>query len=165
MDRRRPTIQRFINDPSSVRWAAAAIIMSTAGLVVIGALVMRIFDADEYPTIGGAFWFTLQTVTTVGYGDNPPTSAVGRAIASVVMLVSIGLIAVVTAGVAALFVHAAGARLRTVETTATSDTLDRLEASLLELHRRFDRLDPVTTTAPGADESVDDAGDGDVTRT
>lgn len=160
MDRRRPTIQRFVNDPASLRWAAAAIIMSTLSLVVIGALVMRVFDAREYPTIGGAMWFTLQTVTTVGYGDNPPTSTVGRAIASVVMLVSIGLITIVTAAVAALFVHAAGERLRSAETSTNSDKLERLEASLLDLHSRFDRLDPGTTAPPDTDDT-----DGDLSRT
>jgi len=31
-------------------------------------VVIRIFDPEEFPDIGEALWFTLQTVTTVGYG-------------------------------------------------------------------------------------------------
>lgn len=85
--------------------------------------------------------------------------AVGRAIASVVMLVSIGLITIVTAAIAALVVHAAGERLRSAETSTNRDTLERSEASLLDLHSRFDRLDPGTTTVPDTDDTDDTAGD------
>ena len=47
----------------------------------------RIFDRHEYPTCGRAVWFTLQTVTTVGYGDVTPTATIGRAVGAVVILV------------------------------------------------------------------------------
>ena len=90
---------RFQNNPSSVRYAAAAIISTTAVFVIVGAVVMRLFDGEQYETFGEAIWFTLQTVTTVGYGDNTPTSVVGRTVASIVMLVSIGLISVITAAI------------------------------------------------------------------
>ena len=89
-------LRRFLNDPSSLRYATAAIVSVTGVLVVIGAVVIRIFDPKQYPTMGGALWFTVQTVTTVGYGDNAPVSWIGRSVATVVMLVSIGLTTVVT---------------------------------------------------------------------
>jgi len=71
-----------------VRFDAAAIIIIT--LVLAGALLIRLLAPDECATFGDALWFTLQMVTTVGFGDNTPTSGVGRFVASVVMLVPIG---------------------------------------------------------------------------
>ena len=55
--------------PSSVRYATAAIISTIVLLVVLGAVLMRIFAPEQYENFGEALWFTLQTVTTVGYGD------------------------------------------------------------------------------------------------
>ena len=38
---------------------------------------MRLIDEDEFPTIGLALWWSVQTVTTVGYGDVTPQNARG----------------------------------------------------------------------------------------
>ena len=49
------------------------------GLAFVGAIVIRIADPDNFPSLGLGIWWALQTVTTVGYGDVVPTTAVGRA--------------------------------------------------------------------------------------
>ncbi len=55
-------------------------------------------------TIGTAFWWAIVTTTTVGYGDTYPVTTAGRLIASLIMVVGIGLIGTVSATVAAWFV-------------------------------------------------------------
>ena len=35
---------------------------------------MWLIDRDDFPTIGSGLWWSIQTITTVGYGDNVPTS-------------------------------------------------------------------------------------------
>ena len=49
-------------------------------------------------------WWAVQTVTTVGYGDDVPTTAVGQILAAVVMLLGIGFVTVITASITGAFV-------------------------------------------------------------
>jgi voltage-gated potassium channel len=43
-------------------------------------------------SLGDAFWWAIETVTTVGYGDYTPITLVGRVIAVLVMFSGIGLV-------------------------------------------------------------------------
>jgi predicted permease len=139
---------RFQNNPSSVRYASAAIIFTIMVLVVLGAVMMRIFDAKEYDTFGDALWFTLQTVTTVGYGDNPPKSGEGRAVAMVVMLVSIGLVAVITAVVTSMFIRSVSRDEQESDRRVLAEALARIEAKLTEADERLAHIERTTATAP-----------------
>ncbi len=116
----------------------------TISVVVAGALLMWVFDRANYPSYGEAVWFTLQTVTTVGYGDTTPTSPIGRTVAGVVMLAGIGLITVVTAAITSLFIEAARVRMETSQAEALANEphpLERMEASLAEIAARLERLE------------------------
>ena len=116
----------------------------TIAVVVVGALLMWAFDRDNYASYGEAVWFTLQTVTTVGYGDTTPTSAIGRSVAGVVMLTGIGLITVVTAAVTSLFIEAARVRMERSQAEAAAhepSPFARLEESLTEIAQRLERLE------------------------
>ncbi|MGA9168076.1 MAG: potassium channel family protein [Nitrososphaeraceae archaeon] len=42
--------------------------------------------------LGDAFWWAIETVTTVGYGDFTPITLVGRGIAVLVMFSGIGMV-------------------------------------------------------------------------
>jgi voltage-gated potassium channel len=84
------------------------VLIAAAGTLVIGAWLVLLFEGNvrgsnihSYPS---ALWWAIVTVTTVGYGDRYPISAGGRIVAAVLMLVGIGLIGVLTATVASVFV-------------------------------------------------------------
>lgn len=84
------------------------VLIAAAGTLFLGAWAVLLFEEKakgsnihSYPD---ALWWAIVTVTTVGYGDRFPVSAGGRAVAVVLMLVGIGLIGVLTATVASVFV-------------------------------------------------------------
>ena len=78
--------------------------------VFVVAILMLVLSITEYtiepqtfPTIPHALWWTVVTVTTVGYGDYVPVTVWGRILAGAAMVISFGIIAVPTGIVAAEF--------------------------------------------------------------
>ena len=102
---------------------------ATVVIVLVGGLVVWLFDGREFPDYGSALWYTLQTVTTVGYGDKVPTSLVGRLTGSFVMIVAVALLAIVTALITSTFVDAAQRRRHAEE----QDPARALDARLNEI--------------------------------
>ena len=79
-------------------------------LVIVGfsvgfALLIRLLDPHDFPTIGLALWWAVMTVTTVGYGDIVPTTTAGRIVASGLMVVGFASLSLLTGFVASLLVH------------------------------------------------------------
>ena len=66
-------------------------------VVVIGALMYLIEGpANGFTSIPRAIYWSIVTLTTVGYGDIAPRTAVGQFIACIVMILGYGIIAVPT---------------------------------------------------------------------
>jgi voltage-gated potassium channel len=144
MEVRRPIrvrIDRFMADPASIRNAAWLIIGVTLLAMFAGSLVIWLFDKRDYESYGDALWYSLQTVTTVGYGDVTPTTALGRVVGGVVMVVAIGFITIVTAAVTSLFVEAAHRKRREAERAQSATEGERLDAALAAITERLDRIE------------------------
>ncbi len=84
------------------------VLIAATATLFLGAWLVLLFEENaqgsnihDYPD---ALWWAIVTVTTVGYGDRFPTTGGGRAVAVVLMLVGIGLIGVLTATVASVFI-------------------------------------------------------------
>ena len=93
------------------------------GLAIVIIFFGYIFYITE-PTvesIGDGFYWALVTVTTVGYGDIVPTTPSGKLIASILILLGLGLIATITAIVSAKFVQ------NYVDHHTNDDVLEKLE--------------------------------------
>jgi voltage-gated potassium channel len=154
-----PMMQRFVSRPSSVRTATVAVVSVTVAVVFAGAVIVRLFDSSEYPTFGKAVWFTLQTITTVGYGDATPERAVGRIVAGVVMVTAIGLITVITAAITSVFVEAARSRFAHEAREDDETSVTRLEESLHAIDDRLDRLERLLVERHAEDRSVLDVAE------
>lgn len=66
-------------------------------VVIIGALMYVIEgEANGFTSIPRSIYWAIVTMTTVGYGDLSPRTALGQMVASIVMIIGYGIIAVPT---------------------------------------------------------------------
>jgi voltage-gated potassium channel len=86
-------------------YVAASVVL--VGFVASLAVLDAERDAPEasITTFGDAVWWTLTTISTVGYGDRYPVTVEGRLVAATLMVAGIALLGVVTASIAAWFVE------------------------------------------------------------
>jgi voltage-gated potassium channel len=120
--------------PTTARRAGIVIAGVTVAVALAGALVMRLLDKEEqFSTMGTSLWWSLQTITTVGYGDTVPENTLGRAVAAVVMVTGIAFVAVITAAISAAFVESARRRAGRNPDDVIIERLDRIERALAAL--------------------------------
>ena len=81
----------------SARKIIVFLIAVLAIVTIIGTLMYEIEgEANGFTSIPTAMYWAIVTVTTVGYGDISPKTVVGRILASFLMIVGFGIIAVPT---------------------------------------------------------------------
>ena len=76
----------------------AVFVVSVLALVVILGSLMYLIEGEGngFTSIPLSIYWAIVTLTTVGYGDLSPQTALGKALASVIMIVGYGIIAVPT---------------------------------------------------------------------
>src|SRR4051795_13206581 len=66
-------------------------------IIIFGGIAMYLIEhghrGANITNLGDAFWWTIVTITTVGYGEYYPVTISGRIIAVFIMLSGIGLFA------------------------------------------------------------------------
>jgi voltage-gated potassium channel len=138
---------RFVADPSSPRKAIAVIVAAYVTTVLISAFLIYLLDRDEYPDLGVALWWAIQTVTTVGYGDVPPADPLGRVIAGVVMLEAVAFLAIVTASITSVFIESRQALRRAGAASVDAEHWQRLDVQLAEISARLEAIERGTDTS------------------
>ena len=70
-------------------------VILTALVIVLGAFTIYLAEHKQpganITNLGDALWWSVETITTVGYGDYTPISTLGRTIAIIVMFTGIGI--------------------------------------------------------------------------
>lgn len=78
-------------------------------LMIVSSVVMYNLEnplqPDVFQNAFSGFWWTLNTITTVGYGDIYPITIAGKILSGVISLLGIGLVAVPTGIISAGFVE------------------------------------------------------------
>jgi voltage-gated potassium channel len=87
---------KAFSNNSLLYWVASSMVGST---ILLGAVAFYIAEADSNTGVKGPFdavWWTVVTLTTVGYGDTVPSTLIGRVVAMVLMLSGVILFAIFT---------------------------------------------------------------------
>jgi voltage-gated potassium channel len=132
---------KFLRQPVSVRNAARTIVVATLAIVVVGGVAVRLLDHREYSSIWLGMWWSLQTVTTVGYGDVTPKNTGGRFVGVLVMLQGLAFLAIVTAAITSTFVARATAEHDAKAQASEDRAEDQLNSRLADVSERLDRLE------------------------
>ncbi|MFD4674623.1 potassium channel family protein [Lentzea sp. NPDC058450] len=110
-----------------------AIVAFCASLAVLDA--ERHAENASITTFGDALWWTLTTMSTVGYGDRYPVTGEGRLVAGLLMVGGIALLGVITGTIASWLVE----KLRGVENAEleAANELRNLRAEIAELRKEL----------------------------
>lgn len=69
-------------------------------ILVISSFLMYFLEGEAqpeaFPNIPAAFWWAIATLTTVGYGDIYPITAMGKLVSGIIAFLGIGIIALPT---------------------------------------------------------------------
>ncbi len=143
-----PLVERRIRRVLNARSVTVGLALTFVALALVGGILIRVVDHENFPSVGLGIWWALQTVTTVGYGDIVPTTLAGRVIAGLVMALGIAFISFVTAGVTSTLVQRAAGVAHEADLANQKQTeqrivneLDRANQALSELGQRLDAID------------------------
>lgn len=117
---------RFFFDLNGFKYMVGATLICIA----IGGISIHYAEGMSF---SDGFWWSFVTATTVGYGDISPSTIPGRIIATVLMLVGIGLIGSLTSTITAVFFQ------KTTD-EEKSTTKDMLISSIQSQLNNFDKL-------------------------
>ena len=77
-------------------------------LMILSSTLMYYIEHDDQPeqfaSIGDAFWWSVATLTTVGYGDVYPVTGWGKLLSGVIALIGIGFVALPTGIISSAFI-------------------------------------------------------------
>jgi voltage-gated potassium channel len=128
-------LQRAVGDAFRGR---IIIYTASGATLLIYVASLAVFDKERYQpgatinSFGKAIWWSITTVTTVGYGDVYPVTNTGRIIAVLLMIGGIGLVGVVTASLASWIIQRV-AEEETATQAATTAHIDELRSDIREL--------------------------------
>ncbi|MDE3115969.1 MAG: ion transporter [Pseudomonadota bacterium] len=105
-----PAMSTLMQVVAEERRALFASLLLLLCATVFAAASMHAVEGAIQPAIFGtipdAMWWAITTLTTVGYGDAVPVTALGRAVAGLTMVVGFGLLALPVGIIATGFVNA-----------------------------------------------------------
>jgi voltage-gated potassium channel len=122
----------------------------TLVLAVGAGVLVWIIDRRDFATLQDALWWSVQTLSTVGYGDIVPTSAWGRLIGTAVIVLGVTFLSFLTAIITSNVVSADQDE-REAQRGSGEDT----QALLREVVRRLDSIEDAL-----ADRTRDGSGPG-----
>ncbi|MBI1179497.1 MAG: ion transporter [Alphaproteobacteria bacterium] len=102
--------QRIVDAVRSRRYELGVSVCTAIFLLIVSSTLLYLVEGDVQPKAFGSIprsmWWSIVTLTTVGYGDVFPITPLGRILAAITAIMGIGLIAMPTGILAAAFSEA-----------------------------------------------------------
>jgi voltage-gated potassium channel len=79
-----------------------------AGLLALSAMGAYIFEVgrnQDYTSLWDTIWWTVVTITTVGYGDKAPVTIGGKLVGIMIMMLGVATVGIVTGRIASFLVN------------------------------------------------------------
>jgi voltage-gated potassium channel len=121
----------------------AFLVMASASIIVLNAESQS--PTGNIKTGGDALWWSLVTITTVGYGDFYPTTFWGRFAAVFVMVMGVGIIGSLASIMASLLVSPTDDP-GDADSKQLRDELTETRAELATVRRQLERLDRILSS-------------------
>jgi voltage-gated potassium channel len=119
-------------------------VIGLSSLLLVFAAALGVYIAEReaggsIASFSDAVWWSVTTITTVGYGDTYPTTPTGRGIAVLLMLAGISLFGLLTARIAAFFVEEEATT--SPELAEVLERLARIEQQNADLQNQLEHRD------------------------
>jgi voltage-gated potassium channel len=118
---------------------------ASSAVLLVYASSLAVLDAERHAhnanitSFGDALWWSVTTITTVGYGDYQPVSFAGRLVAVLLMVGGISLIGMITAAVAAWIVQRVSEEDTALEAVTVAH-IHQLRADIAQLTSEITQL-------------------------
>jgi voltage-gated potassium channel len=103
-------VRTLVKVIQSIKTELGLTLFASLVLVLMAGMMMYYAEHETQPEVfnnmSQAIWWAIATLTTIGYGDIYPVTAIGKVLASLVALIGIGLIAIPTGLISAAYVEA-----------------------------------------------------------
>ena len=101
------SIRLFLAALKESRTQLIGSLMITGFILFVGAVLLYLTEGqaqpDQFGSIPRSLWFSMATLTTVGYGDIYPYTILGKIVSSLIAILGIGIIAMPAGIIAANF--------------------------------------------------------------
>ncbi|MGZ7095790.1 MAG: ion channel, partial [Methanobacterium sp.] len=111
-------------------------------VIIFGSIAVFYVERGVNPglhNIGDGFWYMIQTITTVGYGDVVPITSTGRIIGLVAMFTAIAFSSLLTAATTSALLEKFR-KERVVVQEKSKETLGNLFERLDKMERKIDEM-------------------------
>ncbi|HTB83446.1 MAG TPA: ion transporter [Candidatus Sulfotelmatobacter sp.] len=121
-----------------IQTGITSVVLSAFLLIIFCSIAILICEQQDpnanIKTAGDAIWWSVSTITTVGYGDTYPVTGEGRIVAMILMVSGIGLFGVLSGCAASFFV---GSKEKSIvrEENKILAQLEKLEEKIDQLKR------------------------------
>jgi voltage-gated potassium channel len=114
----------------SAFFAAALLVLLMIVTASVSILQFEVAETSNIRTAEEAIWWTITTITTVGYGDKYPVTTAGRVVAAFLMFAGVGLFGTFSGFLASWFVTPQQEDSSTTELATLRGEIERLRFAI-----------------------------------